>query len=112
MLTDIQSGDRKESVNGGCLDISGVIRPLLEAAEVGDNGRIADDKSRILMSRFPTPLTSVYRRSKYTPKTAISATLGTFGAPSRRDGSLGNTLQHREIGHGPCSAGLFQTEWV
>jgi hypothetical protein len=53
---------------------SGVIGSLLEGAEVGDAGRIVDDEQRMLMSRFPTPFTSVYRCSKNTLKTAISAT--------------------------------------
>jgi hypothetical protein len=30
---------------------------------------------------------------------------GTFGAASRRDGSLGKALQYHEIGHDLCSAG-------
>jgi hypothetical protein len=34
--------------------------------------------------------------------------LGTFGAACRRECSLGNTLQHHEIGHDTCSAGPFK----
>jgi hypothetical protein len=33
---------------------------------------------------------------------------GTFGAASGRDGSIGNALQHHEIGHDLCSAGPSQ----
>jgi hypothetical protein len=38
-------------------------------------GMIAVIEKRMLLSRFPTPFTPVYGCSKYTPKTAISATL-------------------------------------
>jgi hypothetical protein len=65
-----------------------------------------------LMWRFPTPFTLVHRCLKHTPKTAISITFQTFGAPCRRQRSLGNTLQHHEIGHDRCSAGPSQTECV
>ena len=33
-----ESGDEQESVNRECRDMSGVIRPLLEEAEVSDEG--------------------------------------------------------------------------
>jgi hypothetical protein len=48
-------------VNRECRDIAGVIGPLAEGAEVRDDGRIADDESRILMLRFSTPFILVYK---------------------------------------------------
>jgi hypothetical protein len=61
---------------------------------------------------FPTPFTLMHKRSKYIPKTATSAILQEFGAPSRREGSFGKALRYPEIGHDVLSAGPFQTEWV
>ncbi len=61
-----------------------------------------------LAPRLATPFTLVYRCSKYTPKTATSATLGAFGAACMRQGSFGNTLQHHEIGRDMCWAGPLQ----
>ena len=61
-----------------------------------------------LAPRFPTPFTPVYRCSKYTPKPPFLPFFGAFGAASGRDGSLGKTLQHHEIGHDRCSAGPSQ----
>ena len=58
----------------GCRDISRVIGPLLEGAEMSDDTAIADDKQRMLTSSLPAPFPRVYRCSKNTPKTAISAT--------------------------------------
>jgi hypothetical protein len=48
-----------------CRDVSGVIGPLAEGAEVSDDGRIADDGSGRLVSRFPTPFTLVDRCWNY-----------------------------------------------
>ena len=59
----------------GCRDISGVIGPFLEGAEMSDDGGHCRRRVHgLLMSCFPTPFTLVYRCSKNTPKTAISAT--------------------------------------
>jgi hypothetical protein len=41
----IKLESQKESLDRGCRDISGVIGPLAEGAEVSDDGRIADDES-------------------------------------------------------------------
>jgi hypothetical protein len=92
--------------------MAGVIGPLLEAAEVGDDGRIANDESRILMSRFPTPFTLVGRCSKKSPKLPFLSFFGMFGAASRREGALGNALQHHETGHDQRSADHSKTECV
>jgi hypothetical protein len=70
------SGGKNDSVNRGCRDMSGVIGPFLDGAEVGNAGRIVNDELRILMSHFPTSFTLVYGCLKSTPKTAISASLG------------------------------------
>ncbi len=63
-------------------------------------------------SRFPTPFTLVNRCSKSIPKTAISAIFGGLLCGYQRQGSLGNTLRHHEIGQNRWSAGSFKTECV
>jgi hypothetical protein len=45
--------------------MSSVIEPLLEGAEVSHNRGIADDELRMLISRFRTPFTQVYKRWKH-----------------------------------------------
>ena len=50
-------------------------------------------------SCFPTPFTAVYRCWKHSVKLPFPPLFGRFGPACRRQGSLGNTLQHHEIGH-------------
>jgi hypothetical protein len=58
-----------------------------------------------LVPRFPRPFTRVYKCSKYTPKTAISAIFQDFrrGLPAGRLAQ--QALQHYEIRHDLCWAG-------
>ena len=62
----------------GCRDISGVIRPHLEAAEVTDDGRIADDESsrraRIGVVLLHAVYT-MYKRWNYVEKVSLCPTL-------------------------------------
>ena len=74
--------------------MAGDMGPHLEGAEVSDHGGLPTTSQPEVVSRFPTPFTPVYGRSKYTPKTATSAILGTSGVASRREGSLDKALQH------------------
>jgi hypothetical protein len=60
-------------VDRGCRDISGVIRPLLEGAEMSDDGGDCRRPVTEVDVALPTPFTPVYRCSKYTRKTAILA---------------------------------------
>jgi hypothetical protein len=45
-------GRQKESLDRGCRDISGVMGPLAEGAEVSDDGRMADAESSRRASDF------------------------------------------------------------
>src|SRR3954471_18257567 len=53
------------------------------------------------MPRFITPFTPMYRCSKYTPETAISATSGTSGAACGLEGALDKVFHHHQIGYDP-----------
>src|SRR5947208_2047892 len=84
----IKLGSQKESLDRGCRDISGVIGPLAEGAEVSDDGRIADDESRMLVSRFSTPFTPCTNAGITWKKSHFVPLFGACGVPSTRDGSL------------------------
>ena len=60
-------------MNCGCRDMAGVIGPLLEGAEVSDEG-IADDESADALVALPHAVYTSVQMLKNTPKTAISAT--------------------------------------
>jgi hypothetical protein len=48
--------------------------------------------------------TSVQTLEKHPKNCHFVPLFGTFGAASRRHGSLGKALRNHEIGHEPCSA--------
>jgi hypothetical protein len=63
-------------------------------------------------SRFPKRFTPVNECSKNTSKTATSAILRNLRRGLQAAGSLGNALQHHEIGQDLCLAEPFKSEWV
>jgi hypothetical protein len=67
-------GSQKESLDRGCRDISGVVGPLAEGAEVSDDGRIADSGSERLVSRLATSFALLYKRWNYVEKAPLFAT--------------------------------------
>jgi hypothetical protein len=73
-------------------------------------GIVDDELSRRagIDAALPTPSTLLDRCSKNAPKLPFLPFFGPFGGTRRRDDSLGNTLQHHEIGHEPCSVGPSQ----
>jgi hypothetical protein len=79
-------------VNRGCSDMSGVIGLLLEGVEASDDGRIADDKSWTLMSRFPRRLDQCTDARNASPILPFPPLLAASGAASRREGSLRITM--------------------
>ena len=85
----------------GCRDISGVIGPLAEGAEVSDDGRIADDESSrigIGVAFLHAVYTSVQMLELRSKNRHFSPLLGTFGVPSTRDGSLRKPFSSQQIG--------------
>ena len=63
---------------------------------------------RALAPRFPRRLHWCTDARNTPPKLPFLPFFGTFGAASRRDGSLGKALRHHEIGHDLCWAGPSQ----
>jgi GNAT superfamily N-acetyltransferase len=64
-------------VDRGCRDISGVLRPLLEGAEMSDDGRIADDESSRRAGigvAFLHAVYTMYKRWNYAEKVSLSPT--------------------------------------
>ena len=97
---------RMNSVNCGCRAMSGVIDLLREWAEASDDvhcRRRATDVDGLYDSRHRlhqwTDARNTFQKLPFPPF------LGTFGADSRRDGSLSKLLQHYEIGHDQYWAG-------
>src|SRR5438270_11759356 len=71
-----------------------------------DGGRIADAQEKTQGISASSGCVHYYTGARKTPsKLPFSPFLATFGAACRREGSIGNMLEHQEIGHDPCWAG-------
>ena len=83
---------------------------VTECHTFGENfgGPVRSPGSRPSRRVSPRRLHQCTDARKTSPKLPFLPFFGTSGAACRREGSLGNTLQHHEIGHDPCSAGPFQ----
>jgi hypothetical protein len=64
----------------------------------GRRWRIPDDEQGMLMSRFPTPFTLVYRRLKTAPKVPFSATFRAARRALDREISLRMSFRRQQIG--------------
>jgi hypothetical protein len=73
---------RMNSVNRGCRDMTGVIGPRLEGAEVSDDTAIADDEQRMLMGFMI--LGAVYSSEQMLEKHPQNRHFRHFGGPSAR----------------------------
>jgi hypothetical protein len=101
-----------ESVGRGCCDISSVSGLLLEGAEVSDDGGVADDELRIVMSLFPRPFTMVYRcldHAKDLPVCAISWCASRDGHIDLRRGI--RSPESSATSSAACSLSLESSPW-
>jgi hypothetical protein len=78
--------------------MSGVIGPLTEGAEVSDDGGIANDESRILMPRFTTPFTLMYKCLKNARKLPLCATFRDVRRAVGKEVSLRKPFRSQQIG--------------
>ena len=104
---DQQAGNKDQSVNCECGDMSGVSGPLADRADASDEAyrrRRAIPAPRDRCRGSPRRLHWCTNARKTSPKLPFPPLSGKFGAASGRDGLLGKALQDHEIGHDRCSA--------
>jgi hypothetical protein len=89
-------------VNRGWRDISSVIRPLFDGAEMNDDGGDSRRRTTAVDVALGTPFTLVNRCSKNSPKTAIFAIL-----PGLRRGLQAETLAQQHL-----AASSDRAQWV